>query len=271
MNRPKATRFLSSKWSATGKNKASYSGGDQGWQLPRPEELPDHTAPLSLAPDIRALLTARLDRLPLAVKAVVQTAAILGPEFPQPVLAAMLPEDKALADHITLAENAEVWHKIGAVTYRFHHGLLRDAAYAMQVRAQLQKLHALAAAAIRAHYPDLQPYYAALVHHYYHAADQAAERRYARLAGAFAAQQHLNHEAVRYFDRVLALTPPTALQEQYEIVVAREAAHRLLGRFDGTIPGYSAAGGPRPSGASTAVGRRSGAQQGQLCAPHGRL
>lgn len=203
--------------------------GDQGWQLPRQEEFSDHTTPLSLAPDIRALLTARLDRLPLAVKAVVQTAAILGPEFPLPVLAAMLPEDEALADHIALAESAEIWHKVGAVTYRFHHGLLRDAAYAMQVRAQLQKLHALAAAAIRAHYPDLQPYYAALVHHYYHAADQAAERRYARLAGAFAAQQHLNHEAVRYFDRVLALTPPTALQEQYEIVVARETAHRLLG------------------------------------------
>jgi len=204
--------------------------GEQGWQLQVNEELPYLEDPSPLSPNIRALLTARLDRLPPSVKTIVQTAAVLGHEFQRPVLTYMLQQDKLPPDSISRVEAVGIWHVVGSTACRFHHNLLCDAAYAMQSRTQLQKLHARAATAIiEVHHTEPQPHYAALVYHYYNAGDREQERRYARLAGIYAADNYLNREAARYFERALALTPQTALTERYKLSVACEAAHRWLG------------------------------------------
>lgn len=204
--------------------------GDQGWELELDEAAPYREKPSSLSPDVRTILTARLDHLPPTVKTVVQTAAVLGDEFPQPVLFHMLQQAGLPADQITLAAEAGIWRTVDRVTYRFHHTLLCDAAYAMQSRAQLEKLHQQAARAIIALYHnDLPPYYATLVYHYYRANDQTKEQRYARLAGIYAAANYLNQDAIRYFDRALALTAPAELTARYELILAREAVHQWLG------------------------------------------
>jgi len=203
---------------------------DGGWQLEIEDSAPYQTQPLLLSPDVRTILTARLDRLPVAVKLVVQTAAVLGEEFHLPVLTHLLEQEQLSTAAIGLAEAAGIWRIVAGTSCRFHHALLCEVAYAMQSHAQLEKLHRAAATAIQTLYQsDLQPYYAALVYHYYKAHEPAQELHYARLAGASATVDYLNRDALRYFDRALALTRPDALAERYGIVVAREALYRWLG------------------------------------------
>jgi len=212
--------------------------GDEGWLLESDEETPYHEKPSSLSPDVRTILTARLDHLPPAVKTVVQTATVLGDEFQRPLLAYMLQLQQEIvpADGITLAEEAGIWHTINGSECRFYHTLLCDAAYAMQSRSNLEKLHQHAATAITELYQnDPQPHYGTLVYHYYKANDPRQECHYARLAGIDAADNHLNQDAIRYFDRALALTEPTALAERYELSLAREAVHQWLGSRHGQL------------------------------------
>ena len=113
---------------------------------------------------INAILIARLDRLAAQVKAVVQTAAVLGREFDVQVLSKMLREGERA--HIQVAEQEAIWTAIDALRYLFRHALLRDAAYDMQVRERLQSLHRLAAETIEALYPDDHSQYDALLEHW---------------------------------------------------------------------------------------------------------
>jgi predicted ATPase/class 3 adenylate cyclase len=198
--------------------------GPDGWQL-------SAMAPADsiLSGDMRAMLTARLDRLPLPVKATVQRAAVLGREFETPVLARMLEDDPQFADHLAVASEAAIWAALAETRYLFRHALLRDAAYDMQLRSQQRALHRQAAQAIEAIYPEHAQHYAALVHHSHLGEDLPRERRYAALAGDYAAQQFANTDAVRYFSRALELTPASDGQDRFRLLLAREHANHLLG------------------------------------------
>ncbi len=203
---------------------------DEGWQFEEEQEMPFVENPSPLSPDIRTLLTARLDGLPHAMKLVVQIAAVLGYEYEQSVLAHMIEAEVLDADAFGQISDSGIWHVVSPTTYRFHHALLCDTAYGMQSRATLQRLHLRAATAIQAvHAADLQPHYAALVYHYYKADQPAEECHYGYLAGNYAVQNYLNEEAIRYYNRALTLAAADDLEERYAISVAREAAHQWLG------------------------------------------
>jgi predicted ATPase len=75
----------------------------------------------------------------------------------------------------------------------------------------------------------LNPYYPILAHHYRHAEDAERERHYAKLAGIHAADQYANAEAAGFFTRALVLTPEAALDERFELLLAREAVYSLQG------------------------------------------
>ncbi len=203
--------------------------GDQGWQF---EEslITSFEGNSSLSPDIRTLLTARLDKLPIALRMVVQAASILGSEFDHAVLAHILQQQGLPSDCISAIEQEGIWHLVGPTIYHFHHALLRDAAYGMQSRTQVKQMHLRAAAAIKAiHQRDVRPYYATLSYHYHEGNDQEQECYYAKSAGRYAAENYLNEEAVRFFDRALALTADDALTEHYELYTQRGAVYQWLG------------------------------------------
>jgi adenylate cyclase len=75
----------------------------------------------------------------------------------------------------------------------------------------------------------LDPYYPILAHHYRYAEDAERERHYAKLAGIHAADQYANAEAAAFFTRALDLTPEEALDERFELLLAREAVYGLQG------------------------------------------
>ena len=205
--------------------------GAQGWQL-----LGDSgsmTANAVLSGDVRAVLTARLDRLSPPVKEVVQTAAVLGREFDTSVLMQMLGQDHALASRLEQASAAAIWSAVDQTRYLFRHALLRDAAYDMQLRAHLRSLHQQAADAVQTLFEDeLAPRYADLAYHFGRAEVRAEERRYAGLAGGYAAEQFANDDALRYLQRALDLSADAAVEERLQLLLKLEAVHNTLGSRD---------------------------------------
>ncbi len=178
---------------------------------------------------INAVLVARLDRLAAQIKAVVQTAAVLGQEFEVQVLSQMLKDDAHLPAKVKRAETEAIWSALSEVRYIFRHALLRDAAYAMQLHARLRELHRLAAGVIEQVYAaDLAPHYPDLAYHYCKAEEVAHERRYVKLVAEMARAAYANTTAIAAYERLLALEPEEA---QIEVLLQLGATLELVGRW----------------------------------------
>ncbi|MFZ0545897.1 MAG: tetratricopeptide repeat protein, partial [Candidatus Promineifilaceae bacterium] len=182
--------------------------------------------PVPLPDNINIILTARLDRLPQSVKAVVQTAAVLGNEFEVDLLSYMLQIN--IMPALKRAKAGQIWEARDDTTYSFKHILLRDSAYSMQMHQQLRHYHQLAATAyIHLHRADLSPHYATLAYHYRHAQNPEQERRYAQLAGEQASRKGNQEEAATYLNQALALTPES---ERYELRLLCDDVYHLQGK-----------------------------------------
>jgi tetratricopeptide (TPR) repeat protein len=196
-----------------------------------------------------SVLVARLDRLAQEVKQVVQTAAVLGREFEVQLLTRMLQHEEDLAQIISTAEQAAIWMALNEIRYLFKHGLLRDAAYHMQVLAQRQALHALAAEALENLHTgddvmdltaDQSTHYGELAYHCEQARLVEKAHRYAYLAGNAARDVYQNSLAVDYYSQALSLTPEENLEERYKLLLEREALFNLLGDRDAQLQDLNA-------------------------------
>jgi class 3 adenylate cyclase/tetratricopeptide (TPR) repeat protein len=109
----------------------------------------DEAGDVTTPPSIRALLTARLDRLEPSETAVIQRAAVVGREFPLGAVIALAPPElrpRVSAHLLALVRKEFVRPHTGDDDrFRFRHALIRDAAYdAMPktLRAELHEQHA---------------------------------------------------------------------------------------------------------------------------------
>ena len=201
--------------------------GDKGWRVTQ------HLRDASLPADIRALLIARLDQLTRNVRDVIQTAAVLGREFEVNVLAEMLQDDEFLAEEIAEAEEAEIWSALNQIKYIFSHGLLRDAAYSMQMRARRLELHAIALAALETIYAeDIEHHFGELAYHAEHARLTEKALDYLRGAGKTSANLYQNSQALDYLTRALAFVPSNDLLTQYDLAVERVELYSRMGKRD---------------------------------------
>jgi predicted ATPase/class 3 adenylate cyclase len=197
--------------------------GKVGWTLV--ETLDDAFLP----GDVRAVLVARLDQLARGVRESVQTASVLGRQFEIPLLIHMLREDEHVYQHVEEAEKASIWSPLDEVRYLFSHGLLRDAAYEMQMQARRRELHALAADALEQLYGEVKNRYAEIAHHAKYAEQGSKAQKYYRLAGKTAADLYQNHQAIEYYKRALAFTPLKDLGTQFDILIERVELFNRLG------------------------------------------
>lgn len=180
--------------------------------------------------DIRALLVARLDQLVREVKESVQTASVLGREFETRVLSRMLQEDDNIQKHIAEAEKAAIWTPLNEIRYIFSHGLLRDAAYEMQMRARRRELHALAVQALESLYPDsLATRWVELAYHAEYGELFEKAQKYFTLAGKSAADLYQNQQAIEYYTRALTHTPAQELDVRFSLLVEREELYNRIG------------------------------------------
>lgn len=183
--------------------------------------------------DISSLLVARLDQLNQEVKDLVQTASVLGREFALPVLAEMARDARDIKRIVADAQQTEIWVSQDENRYVFTHGLLRDAAYSMQMRARRMELHALAVHTLEAIYQqELHLHYVQLAHHAERAQLMEKAVYYLQRAAKAAADAYQNNQAVDFYTRALAFVAPDDLASQYDLLAQRVELYSRMGKRD---------------------------------------
>jgi class 3 adenylate cyclase/tetratricopeptide (TPR) repeat protein len=144
-----------------------------GYRLTRP--LRDVKVP----PSVQAVLAARIDRLAGEHKGVLQTAAVIGRLFSQPVLArvtGLLREAlESTLRALCAAELLQEVERYPTPLFRFWHPLTQEVAYGTLLTERRSRLHGLVARAIIELEPDRLDERAALVASHFELADEDAE------------------------------------------------------------------------------------------------
>ncbi|MGJ8668753.1 MAG: nuclear transport factor 2 family protein [Oceanococcus sp.] len=124
----------------------------------------DTLATVQMPPTIHALLAARIERLDPLDCAILERAAVIGRQFSRNAVAALLPNNPAQIDarlealqRFELIEHGTGWY-IGDPVLRFHHVLIRDAAYRRLLKGSRAELHAQIANWIEAQIGDAHEY-----------------------------------------------------------------------------------------------------------------
>jgi predicted ATPase len=197
--------------------------GEKGWRATR------RLHESSLPADIRALLMARLDQLSPGVRDLIQIASVFGREFDLPLLTSLRDKSNLLVE-LAEAESAEILTFITLGRFAFTHGLLRDAAYSMQMHARRQELHALALTAVENTYPtDLEHHYGELAYHAENANLTDKALRYLPLAGRRASGLYQNAQALDYFTRALSLLPEGEMESRFDLLNERVEIYKRTG------------------------------------------
>jgi len=127
---------------------------------------------------VQSVLAARIDRLAEGDKAVLQTAAVIGKEFPAPVLRRVAEFSEAeLASALGRLAAAELVYETAAypdIELAFKHPLTQEVAYRSQLAARRARVHAAVARAIQELYPNKLDERAALIAHHWEGAGDAA-------------------------------------------------------------------------------------------------
>ncbi|SOE85471.1 adenylate/guanylate cyclase [Burkholderia sp. YR290] len=183
---------------------------------------------LHIPSTVQGVLAARMDRLPAAEKALLQTLAVVGKEFPWSLIEeicrrrAAQPEDelRRLLCRLQAAEFIYERPTFPEVEYTFKHALTQEVAGNFLLADQRNVLHEQTAQAIEALYATrLKDYYSELAHHYSASGNIPKAVQYLHRAGQQALQRSANIDAIRQFGLALELlrrlpdTPERARQE----------------------------------------------------------
>jgi class 3 adenylate cyclase/tetratricopeptide (TPR) repeat protein len=163
----------------------------------------------TLPPTVEAVIGARIDRLGEGEKAVVQVAAIIGQEFPLPVLkevvGSLALDVEAILERLRDNELIQEHSLLDERQFAFRHPLIQEVAYGSQLRARRSDIHAAVARAMEGYHRNRLNEFAGLIAHHFDAAGlhrQAAhyEARAARWIGSTKPGQ-----AIRHWEKVRSL------------------------------------------------------------------
>ena len=169
-------------------------------------------SPISERPTVPATLhdslMARLDRLGPA-KEIAQVAAVIGQQFSQALLAAVVSYSQAelAAGLLRLLEAGLAYRRVNAPeeSYSFKHALVRDAAYENLLRTRRQQLHEQVGHALATNFSSIaeaEP--ELLAHHFHHARIWDLACTYRERAGDRAVARSSYPEAVAHFTAALS-------------------------------------------------------------------
>ena len=109
--------------------------------------LADDVREIPIPPSIQALLAARLDRLGQDERAVIEPASVIGLEFDESAVRWLAPDPlrAGLPGHLATLDRRQLVHQTAMLdddaSYRFHHILIRDAAYNSLLKRARASLH----------------------------------------------------------------------------------------------------------------------------------
>jgi class 3 adenylate cyclase/tetratricopeptide (TPR) repeat protein len=167
---------------------------------------------LQVPTTVQAVLAARIDRLGEREKQVLQTAAVIGKDFSEPILQRVVNEishspfsETELGSALRVLKDADfvLEQSLYPVPeYTFKHPLTQEVALHSQLRERRRRVHAAAAGALEeAHAGRLDEAAALLAHHHEEAGDALAAARWHRRAAEWAGITNAA-EGLRHWERV---------------------------------------------------------------------
>jgi class 3 adenylate cyclase/tetratricopeptide (TPR) repeat protein len=145
---------------------------------------------------VQAVLAARIDRLTLDAKDLLQTLAVIGREFPLSLIHAVVAKSdeelNRLLNDLQLGEFIYEQPATGGIEYIFKHALTQEIAYNSVLIERRRQLHERTAVALETLYKtSVEEHLAALAHHYVRSANLDKAVQYLTRVG----QQALNRSA----------------------------------------------------------------------------
>ena len=202
------------------------------------------TSPLKVPASIMTIIGARVDRLPVGVKASLEAATIIGEPIRTALLASMRQIEEAEAErHLQQAMSgglivATVFSARGG--YVFRHGLVQESVLAGMTRARRRQLHRVAFEALSARADATSSNAGTLAHHAFHGEQWLAAANHALSAMSRSIARSENKDALRVFDLGLNAArrvEPEASMLPCELALRLEAlgAQMALGEFDAIV------------------------------------
>jgi len=191
---------------------------------------------------VQSLLAARIDRLSLELKGLLQSAAVIGKDVPLALLRSVADlADDELRRGLDDLQAAELLYETSLVPepeYTFKHALTYEVAYASLLQARRRALHSRIVQAIEQRSANrLTEHVERLAHHAYRGQVWDKAVTYLRQAGAKAQERSAHREALTFLDEALEalrhLSETSDAREQ-EIDVRLELRGSLypLGEFE---------------------------------------
>jgi predicted ATPase/DNA-binding IscR family transcriptional regulator len=159
---------------------------------------------------VQAVLAARIDRLGEREKQVLETAAVIGREFTEPVLRRVVDLSEIdLAAALRILTSAEFIYEEALsphAQYTFKHALTQEVAYNSLLNERRLTLHEQVAEATAAIFDGrLEEHLSELAHHYSHSRNTRRAIEYSQRAGERAVRLSANAEAIRHLTTALKL------------------------------------------------------------------
>ncbi len=194
---------------------------------------------------IHGLLLARIDRLSVASRDLLQIASVIGRQFNLDPLISITPDtprDVAtdlLAD-LAAEEITQLMTADPEWSYLFQHAMTHEVAYESLPFSRRQTLHAAVADWLVDRYRDnLKPIYAVLAYHYGRTDNHEQGLRFALAAADSARDIFANKEAVELYtlaeEHLLALGEEERWETAVDLHLSRGEVLRLVGDFDKAI------------------------------------
>ena len=157
---------------------------------------------------VQAVLAARIDRLPLEEKRLLQSAAVIGKDVPFVLLLAIADDnDEAVRRGLMNLQSTEFLYETSLFSdpeYTFKHALTHEVAYGSLLQDRRRTLHGRIVEAVERLYSDrLSEHVERLAHHATRGELWGKAVDYLHQAGKKAAIRSANREAVEYFQQAL--------------------------------------------------------------------
>ena len=172
-------------------------------------EDPDLRSEVTVPETIQDVLVARLDRLPVEDRELLQIASAVGKDVSVPILAAVtgLPEPilSGRLQHLQTVGFLREENFFPTQEYTFKHALTHEVSYGSMLENQRYALHARVVDAIETLYPDRLPEHSdALAYHAFRGKVWNKAVTYLRNAGDRALRSSSNGEAAEFFSQALS-------------------------------------------------------------------
>ncbi len=176
---------------------------------------------------VQAVLAARIDRLPPDEKELLQTLAVIGREFSQSLIRAVVSKSNdhldRLLDGLQLGEFIYEQPAVGDSEYIFKHALTQEVSYNSVLIERRKQIHQRTAQAMEASYAaNLADHYDSLAHHYQRSGDASKAVNYLHLAAQQTMDRTAYVEAASQFSTALDLLgtqPDNSERDRNEIAI----------------------------------------------------